>query len=91
MCPYESYIINAAKSYQRIILTCEKKLVLEVIHGNSCVCVENLVPIVVTDIFCMILKTDPAILTSVEIISLVENFWMSIFSRVHLSVFGSAL
>ena len=57
MCPYESYIINAAKSCQKIILTCVKKLVLEVIHENSCVCVENLAPIVVTDICCLILKT----------------------------------
>ena len=58
MCPYETYIIIAAKLYQRIILTCVKKLVLEVIHGNSCVGVENLVLMVVTDICCLILKTD---------------------------------
>ena len=57
MCRYESYI-NAAKSYQGIILTCVKKLVLEVIHANSCVDVENFAPMVVTDICCPILKTD---------------------------------
>ena len=50
MCRYENYIINAAKSHQRIILTCVKKFVLEVILGNSCVGVESLVPMVVTDI-----------------------------------------
>ena len=58
MCPYERYIINAAKSHQRIILVaCVKKLVFKVILGNACVGGEDLVPLVVPDICWLVLKT----------------------------------
>ena len=65
MKPTSSMGLNHAK---KNIHTCVKKLVLEVIHGNSCVCVENLVPMMVTDISCLkFFKTSLAILTILSI------------------------
>ena len=59
MCSYERYIINDANLYQTIILVCENKLVFKVILGNACVGEENLVPIRIPVICCLILKTFP--------------------------------
>ena len=51
--------IHDAILCQTIIIVCEKKLVFKVNLGNACVGVENLVPIAVPDICCLILKTFP--------------------------------
>lgn len=56
MCPHERYIINAAKSHQKIILAiCVKKLDFKAVIENACG--ENLVPTAVPDICWLILKT----------------------------------
>ena len=57
MCSCERYIINDANLHQTIIFESEKKVVFRVILGNACVSGENLVPITVPDIYCLILKT----------------------------------
>ena len=59
MYPYERYIINDTNLYQTIMFVCVKKLVFKVILGNACVGEESLVPKVVPDIGCLILKTFP--------------------------------
>lgn len=51
MCPYGRYIINATKSYQRIILACIKNIVFKVILEKVCVAGEILIPRVVPDIY----------------------------------------
>ena len=56
MCSYERYVINDANLYQTIFFESEKKVVFRVILGNACVSGENLVPIMVPDICCLILK-----------------------------------
>ena len=57
MCPYERYILNDANLYQAIIIAYENKLVFKFILGNAYVGGENLVPIAVSDICYLILKT----------------------------------
>ena len=77
MCPYEKYIINAAKSYQRIIVACVKRN----LFPQSFLKIHNTCSLILLKQF---FKVNPAIVT----ISSVEIFWVTPVSKVCLSALG---
>ena len=58
MCPYERYIINDATLIKQLFLFVRGKFYSKNL-GKACVGRENLVPIAVPDICCLVLKTFP--------------------------------